>query len=128
MKIKVNKKKSFCSDGKYFHTDFVVVGLGIKPNIELAKSSGLECNNGILVNENGQTSDPNIYAAGDCSNHPNNIFKQRLRLESVQNAVEQAKNNCSIHCWQSQAIPRGSLVLVRPIQYKATHSRNFKKL
>jgi 3-phenylpropionate/trans-cinnamate dioxygenase ferredoxin reductase subunit len=85
------QKKVICSDGNCFNTDVVVVGIGIKPNIELAKSSGLECNNGILVDENGQTSDPNIYAAGDCSNHPNNIFKQRLRLESVQNAVEQAQ-------------------------------------
>jgi len=70
----------------------VVVGVGIKPNIELAKSSGLKCDNGILVDDNGQTSDPHIFAVGDCSNHPNNIFKQRLRLESVQNAVEQAKS------------------------------------
>ena len=85
------QKKVICNDGSYFNTDVVIVGVGIKPNIELAKSSGLECNNGILVDENGQTSDPNIFAAGDCSNHPNNIFKQRLRLESVQNAVEQAK-------------------------------------
>ena len=66
--------------------------LELKPNIELAQSSGLECDNGIIVDDNGQTSDHHIFAVGDCSNHPNNIFKQRLRLESVQNAVEQAKS------------------------------------
>ena len=86
------QKKIICSDGSCFSTDVVVVGVGITPNVELAKSSGLTCDNGILVDENGQTSDPHIFAVGDCSNHPNNIFKQRLRLESVQNAVEQAKS------------------------------------
>ena len=86
------QKKIICSDGSCFSTDVVVVGVGITPNIELAKSSGLTCDNGILVDENGQTSDPHIFAVGDCSNHPNNIFKQRLRLESVQNAAEQAKS------------------------------------
>jgi len=86
------QKRIICSDGSFFNTDAVVVGVGIKPNIELAKSSGLRCDNGILVDDNGQTSDPHIFAVGDCSNHPNNIFKQRLRLESVQNAVEQAKS------------------------------------
>jgi len=86
------QKRIICSDGSFFNTDVVVIGIGIQPNIELAKSSGLACDNGILVDENGQTSDPYIYAVGDCSNHPNNIFKQRLRLESVQNAAEQAKS------------------------------------
>ena len=86
------QKRIICSDGSFLNTDVVVIGVGIKPNIELAKSSGLKCDNGILVDANGQTSDPHIFAVGDCSNHPNNIFKQRLRLESVQNAVEQAKS------------------------------------
>tara|TARA_B100001750_G_scaffold243036_1_gene257499 strand:+ start:857 stop:2077 length:1221 start_codon:yes stop_codon:yes gene_type:complete len=86
------QKRIICSDGTVFNTDFVVVGVGIKPNIELAKDSGLSCDNGILVDDYGQTSDRHIFAVGDCSNHPNNIFKQRLRLESVQNAVEQAKS------------------------------------
>ena len=86
------QKRIICSDGSVFSTDVIVVGVGIKPNIELAKNSGLSCDNGILVDDYGQTSDPHIYAVGDCSNHPNNIFQQRLRLESVQNAVEQAKS------------------------------------
>ena len=85
------QKRIIFSDGSFLNTDVVVIGVGIKPNIELAKSSGLKCDNGILVDDNGQTSDPHIFAVGDCSNHPNDIFKQRLRLESVQNAVNQAK-------------------------------------
>ena len=86
------QKRVICSDGSSFNTDVIVVGVGIKPNIELAESSGLSCDNGIIVDDNGQTSDPHIFAVGDCSNHPNNIFKRRLRLESVQNAVEQSKS------------------------------------
>ena len=86
------QKRIICSDGSFLNTDVVIIGVGIKPNIELAKSSGLKCDNGILVDANGQTSDRHIFAVGDCTNHPNNIFKQRLRLESVQNAVEQAKS------------------------------------
>ena len=86
------QKKIICNDGSYFNSNVVIVGVGIEPNNELAKISGLKCNNGILVDDNGQTSDPHIFAVGDCCNHPNNIFKQRLRLESVQNAVEQAKS------------------------------------
>ena len=86
------QKKIICSDGSFFNSDVVIVGVGIKPNDELAKSSRLKCDNGILVDDHGQTSDPHIFAVGDCSNHPNNIFKQRLRLESVHNAVKQAKS------------------------------------
>ena len=86
------QKGIVCSDGSVLSADFVVIGVGIKPNIELAHSSGLECDNGIIVDDNGQTSDDHIFAVGDCSNHPNNILKRRLRLESVQNAVEQAKS------------------------------------
>ena len=74
------QKRITCSDGSVFSTDIIVVGVGIKPNIELAKNSGLSCDNGILVDDYGQTSDRDIFAVGDCSNHPNNIFKQRLRL------------------------------------------------
>ena len=86
------QKRIIYSDGSFLDTDVLIIGVGIKPNIELAKNSGLKCANGILVDANGQTSDPHIFAVGDCSNHPNNIFKQRLRLESIQNAVEQAKS------------------------------------
>ena len=86
------QKRIIYNDGSFLDTDVVIIGVGIKPNIELAKNSGLKCDNGILVDDNGQTSDPHIFAVGDCSNHLNNIFKQRLRLESVQNAVDQAKS------------------------------------
>lgn len=71
--------------------DLVIVGIGIIPNTELAEAAGLACDNGILVDDHCQTSDPDIYAAGDCTNHPNAILDRRLRLESVPNAMEQAR-------------------------------------
>ncbi len=79
-----------CAD-KRLDADMVIVGIGIMPNIELAKNAGIVCDNGIITNEFSQTSFANIYAAGDCANHPNPLLGRRLRLESVPNAMEQAK-------------------------------------
>ena len=78
--------------------DIVVVGIGLLPNVELAASAGLACDDGILVDEYGRTSVANIYAAGDCANHPNPIYQRRLRLESVQNAVDQGKTVAATIC------------------------------
>jgi len=91
IKDHLGHKRIIFSDGNYIDSDAVVVGVGIEPNTELALKAGLECNNGILVDDNGQTSHKNIFSAGDCANHPNRIFQRRIRLESVHNAVEQAK-------------------------------------
>ena len=79
-----------CGD-KSIEADLVIVGIGIIPNIELAEAAGISCENGITVDESCQTSNPDIYAAGDCTNHPNPILGRRLRLESVPNAMEQAR-------------------------------------
>lgn len=79
------------SDGRVLPADCVVVGIGILPNVELAEAAGLDVDNGIIVDENACTSDPAIYAAGDCTQHPNNLLGRRLRLESVHNAIEQGK-------------------------------------
>ncbi|MGB3809511.1 MAG: FAD-dependent oxidoreductase [Parvibaculum sp.] len=78
-------------EGDSFPCDFVVVGVGIIPNVELAQSAGLTVENGIVVDECARTNDPDICAAGDCTNHPSGIYGRRLRLESVQNAIEQGK-------------------------------------
>jgi 3-phenylpropionate/trans-cinnamate dioxygenase ferredoxin reductase subunit len=80
-----------CADGSRLETDLVVVGIGLIANTELAAEAGLEVDNGILVNEYAQTSDPDIHAAGDCTNHPNPLLGRRLRLESVPNALEQSR-------------------------------------
>ena len=83
-------KAVLTDDGAEHPADVVVVGVGVLAADDLAVASGLECANGIVVNEYCQTSDPAIYAAGDCANHPNLHYGLRLRLESVDNAFEQA--------------------------------------
>jgi 3-phenylpropionate/trans-cinnamate dioxygenase ferredoxin reductase subunit len=86
------------SDGQTLAADFVVVGVGILPNVELAECTGLEVNDGIVVTDQCQTSDSDIYAVGDCTSHPNAIYDTQLRLESVHNALEQAKTAASNIC------------------------------
>ena len=80
-----------CDHGTSLEADLVIVGIGIVPNVELAEAAGLTCDNGIVVDERCCTSDADIFAAGDCTNHPNPILGRRLRLESVPNAMEQAR-------------------------------------
>ncbi|KRB50445.1 pyridine nucleotide-disulfide oxidoreductase [Rhizobium sp. Root708] len=77
------------SDGSTIDIDFAIVGIGVVPNDQLAKEAGLEVANGIIVDEFARTSDPSIYAAGDCAVLP--WQGGRIRLESVQNAVDQAE-------------------------------------
>jgi len=84
-------EKVVCTDGTTLDADSVVVGVGILPNQELAEAAGLRCNNGILVDEFGRTEDSSIFACGDCTNHPNFYVNKNIRLESVHNALEQAK-------------------------------------
>ena len=80
-----------CRDGHSLPADIVVIGVGAVPADELARDAGLAIDNGIVVDELGRTSDPAIFAAGDVTNHPNPLFERRLRLESVHNAMAQAK-------------------------------------
>jgi 3-phenylpropionate/trans-cinnamate dioxygenase ferredoxin reductase subunit len=79
------------ADGARFPADLSIVGIGIAPNVELAQAAGLECANGIVVDDHCRTTDPRIFAAGDCTQHPNPLLGRRLRLESVPNAMEQAR-------------------------------------
>jgi 3-phenylpropionate/trans-cinnamate dioxygenase ferredoxin reductase subunit len=81
-----------CKDGEVIPADFVIVGIGIIPNTEIATEAGLEIKNGsVVVNEFAQTSDADITAAGDMTWHPNSLMGRELRLESVPNAVSQGK-------------------------------------
>lgn len=86
--------------------DLVLVGVGAVPNSELAQAAGLDCDNGILVDEFAVTSDPDIVSAGDCTNHPNQFANGRFRLESVQNAIDQGK-------------AAASSILGEPVRYHA---------
>ncbi|MCI4667117.1 MAG: FAD-dependent oxidoreductase [Bacteroidia bacterium] len=87
-----------CKDGTEFSAEMIVVGVGVKVNLTLAKSAGLDTANGISVNGFMQTSIQDIYAIGDCSWHKNEAYGDMMRLESVQNAVEQAKIAASHIC------------------------------
>ncbi len=84
--------------GTRFAADAVIVGVGILPNVELARDAGLPCENGIVVDDCARTADAAIFAAGDCTNHPNALLGKRLRLESVQNAIDQAKAAAAAMC------------------------------
>lgn len=77
------------ADGREVAADLVVVGIGIQPNTELAEVAGLTIENGIRTDEMGRTSDPAIWASGDCASFP--WRGGRIRLESVGNAIDQAE-------------------------------------
>lgn len=78
------------TDGTQIDLDFAIVGVGIAPATTLAEAAGLDCDGGIATNVYGQTSDPAIWAAGDCASC---LFEdQRVRIESVGNAIDQAEN------------------------------------
>ena len=77
-------------DGAVLPADLVIVGIGVFPNDDFAREAGLAVENGITVDAQGRSSDPDIFAAGDCANFP--WQGQRTRLESVQNAIEQAEH------------------------------------
>jgi 3-phenylpropionate/trans-cinnamate dioxygenase ferredoxin reductase subunit len=79
-----------CADGSEYPADFVVVGVGVEGEDTLAKDAGLRCANGVVVDEFCRTSDPAIWAIGDCTDHPSLHYGVRVRLESVDNAFEQA--------------------------------------
>ena len=92
---KINGDKSVESvsvkNGDNFSADLVIVGIGVIPNTELAEAAGLEVSNGIVVDEYCRTNDHDIVAAGDCTWHYNPFYDNHIRLESVQNALDQAR-------------------------------------
>jgi 3-phenylpropionate/trans-cinnamate dioxygenase ferredoxin reductase component len=80
-----------CADGSVYPADLLIAGVGAIANTQLAADAGLKCDNGIVVDETCRTSDPAIFAAGDCTNFFSPRYQARVRLESVDNAFEQAK-------------------------------------
>jgi 3-phenylpropionate/trans-cinnamate dioxygenase ferredoxin reductase subunit len=78
------------ADGTFIHCDMIIAGIGAIPETSLAAQCGLEIENGVRVNERLQTSDPNIYAAGDCCSFPHPLYGgKRIRLEAWRNAHDQ---------------------------------------
>jgi 3-phenylpropionate/trans-cinnamate dioxygenase ferredoxin reductase subunit len=85
------KLQVVCNDNTEYLADFVLVGIGVGPNTTLAETAGVSLDDGIVVDEKGCTSVPHIFAAGDCTRHPNRVAGGNVRLESVQNANDQAR-------------------------------------
>ncbi len=77
------------ADGRELPADFVLISIGVVPTDDLAREAGLVCDDGIVVNEYCRTSDPHVWAAGDCAQHPSIHYGALVRLESVDNAFEQ---------------------------------------
>ena len=90
------------SDGTRIEADLVVIGIGVVPNTDLATDAGLQVGDGIVVDDRCRTSDPDIYAVGDCTYHPNDVLGYQVRLESVHNALEQAKTAAVNICGEEQ--------------------------
>ncbi|MGE0330316.1 MAG: NAD(P)/FAD-dependent oxidoreductase [Ramlibacter sp.] len=87
-----------CSTGQRLAVDMVVAGIGMLPNIEAARAAGLADEGGILVDDLARTADPDIVAAGDCTLQQHALYGHKLRLESVPNALEQARAAASWLC------------------------------
>ena len=103
-----NQIHLYSTTGQTFKGHELILGTGSNPNIELAEKAGLKIDNGIKVDEHNQTSYKDIYAVGDCCNQFNKRYGIDLRLESIQNALDQAKNLAAHLCGESshhQAVP-----------------------
>lgn len=97
-KGKKRVKAVITSEDEAVPADLVVVGVGILPNTGLAVDAGLAVDDGIVVDDHCRTEDPRVFAVGDCTMHPNAIYGRSLRLESVHNALEQAKTAAANLC------------------------------
>ena len=86
-----NKHEISLSTGKIIHADSILVGIGGIPNTEIAENTNIEINNGISIDSKCRTNINNIFSMGDCTNFWSELYGKKIRLESVQNAIDQAK-------------------------------------
>jgi 3-phenylpropionate/trans-cinnamate dioxygenase ferredoxin reductase subunit len=93
------------ADGRLIEADAVLVGVGAVANDALARAAGLACDGGIVVDLAARTEDPAIYAIGDCTRRPLPLYGRTMRLESVPNALEQAKQAAAAICGKSPPAP-----------------------
>lgn len=91
--IKKEGKQStvFCSDGTTFSADLIIVGVGAIPQTKLAEQAGLDIDEGVLIDQSCRTSNSAIFAIGDCTRFKHPLYDANMRIESIQNAVDQAK-------------------------------------
>ena len=92
-------------DGRLIGCDAVLVGIGAVPNEALAVAAGLDCGGGITVDLAARTADPAIHAIGDCTRRPLPLYGREARLESVPNAIEQAKQAAADICGRPPPVP-----------------------
>jgi 3-phenylpropionate/trans-cinnamate dioxygenase ferredoxin reductase subunit len=78
--------------GQRYQANMALVGIGVVPRTELAEAAGLAVSNGITVDTAMRTEDPDVFALGDCANYPSHHAEARTRIESVQNATDQARH------------------------------------
>ncbi len=93
------------ADGRVIDCDAALVGVGALGHDDLAKAAGLPCEDGIVVDDLARTSDPKIFAIGDCTRRPLPRYGKMVRLESVPNALEQAKLAAGAICGRPPAVP-----------------------
>ena len=101
-------------DGHHLPADLVLVCIGVVPNAELAGAAGLAVDNGIVVDEHLTAGDQVIFAIGDGASFPTRFAEGRVRLESVQNAVDQARSVAARYRRQEGGLRQGAVVLERP--------------
>lgn len=92
-------------DGSQIKTDLVLAGIGATPNIALAEAAGLECDNGICVDQDMRTSDSEIFAIGDCARGENEFASGKLRIETIHNATTQAQIAAAAICNKERPTP-----------------------
>jgi 3-phenylpropionate/trans-cinnamate dioxygenase ferredoxin reductase component len=92
-------------DGRLIPCDVALIGVGAVANEELARDAGLACHNGVVVDLAARTDDPAIFAIGDCTSRPLPLYERMGRLESVPNALEQAKQAASVICGKPSPTP-----------------------
>ncbi len=92
-------------DGRLIACDAALIGVGAVANDELARNAGLSCQNGIVVDLAARTDDEAIFAIGDCTSRPLPLYERMGRLESVPNALEQAKQAAAMICGKPPPTP-----------------------
>jgi len=93
------------ADGRVIEGGVILVGVGAVACDVLATSAGLKCDGGIVVDGEARTSDPSVYAIGDCTHRPLPLYGATMRLESVPNALEQAKQAAASICGRPAPAP-----------------------
>ena len=104
------------SDGRVLECDFVVVGVGVQPRIQLAAQAGLDVDNGILVDEHLETSVPGVFAAGDVANARHPFYGERIRVEHWANALHQGPAAARNMLGHADPVRSPALLLLRPVR------------